>query len=130
LADWTSIFFPKPQVLEETERDHRQQYVMVQSMPVPALTMIEPQLFLHLLVPLLTDPARLDGGHQFDQGGLGRMIGQVILAFVGAPLTNQPDLGPGKWRPVRNSGPSATRTRTAAKSPFMAPLVPARQDTR
>ena len=86
MADWTSIFFPKPQVLEETERDHRQQNVMVQGMPVPALTMIKPQLFLHLLVPLLTDPARLDGGHQFGQRGLGRMIGQVILAFVGAAL--------------------------------------------
>src|SRR4051812_3045675 len=67
---------------------------MVQSMPVPALTMIEPQLFLHLLVPLLSDPARLDGGHQLDQGGLSRMIGQVKLALIGAPLTNQPDLGP------------------------------------
>ena len=44
MADWTPIFFPKPQVLEETERDHRQQHVMVQGMPVPALTMIEPQL--------------------------------------------------------------------------------------
>ena len=68
MADWTPIFFPKPQVLEETERDHRQQNVMVQGMPVPALTMIEPQLFLHLLVPLLTDPACLDGSHQLDEG--------------------------------------------------------------
>src|SRR4051794_10167012 len=87
------IFFPEPQVLEETECDHRQQNVMVQGMPVPALTMIEPQLFLHLLVPLLTDPARLDGGHQLDQGGLSRMIGHVEFALIGAPLTNQPDLG-------------------------------------
>jgi hypothetical protein len=81
-------------MLEETERDHCQQHVMVQGMPVPALTMIEPQLFLHLLVPLLTNPARLDGGHQLDQRGLGRMIGHVEFALVGAPLANQPDLGP------------------------------------
>ena len=64
MADWTPIFFPKPHVLEEAERDHRQQHMMVQGMPVPALTMIEPQLFLHLLVPLLADSARFDLGDQ------------------------------------------------------------------
>src|SRR4051794_13518296 len=104
---------------------------MMQSMPVPALTMIEPQLFLHLLVPLLTDPARLDGGHQLDQRRLSRMIGHVEFALIGAPLTDQPDLGP---RQVATRAQSRsvghTRTRTAAKSPRIAPLVPARQDTR
>ncbi len=128
MADGTPIFFPKPQVLEETECDHRQQNVMVQSMPVPALTMIEPQLFLHLLVPLLT--ACLDGSHQLDEGGLSRMIGHVEFALIGAPLTNQPDLGPRQVATRAHSQSIGQPDAHGGEVAPHAPLVPARHDTR
>ena len=72
--DWAGVrFFPKPQVLEEAEGDHRQQCVAVESQPVPTLTMVEPQLLLHLLVPLLTDPASLEGLPRVWGCGAGRV---------------------------------------------------------
>jgi hypothetical protein len=37
-------------VLEEGVADHREQRVMMQPRPAPAFEVIEPQLFLHLLM--------------------------------------------------------------------------------
>jgi hypothetical protein len=109
---------------------------MMESKPVPALTMVEPQLFLHLLVPLLTDPTSLDGGHQLDQRGFGPMIGHVILALVGAPLTAQPSLAPrrvaapAELRSIRHADTHRGELALQGTLGSRTPLVPARQDTR
>jgi hypothetical protein len=58
------FFFPprgcEALVLQEGECDQRHQRVSVQARPGPTLEVIEPKLFLELLVRLLADPARLD----------------------------------------------------------------------
>ena len=58
--------------------------------------MIEPQLLLELLVRLLANPTRLDGGGERLEADVGRKIGEVVFAFArGAALAHQPDLGAG-----------------------------------
>ena len=47
-------------VLQEREGDHAQQRVVVEASPRAALIVIEPELFFHLLMGLLADPAGLD----------------------------------------------------------------------
>lgn len=42
--------FTEAEVLQEDEADHRQEPVMAQPEPAPALEVIEPELFLELLV--------------------------------------------------------------------------------
>ena len=54
------LFPPEPQMLEEGEGELAQERVVVQAAPAAALEVIEAELFLHLLVHLLADPAGLD----------------------------------------------------------------------
>src|SRR5829696_1706911 len=48
-------------VLEEGERDHGEERVVVQPRPAPALVMVEPQLLLQLLVRQADCPATQGG---------------------------------------------------------------------
>src|SRR4051812_7410928 len=94
-------FFPQPPLLQECEGQHRQQGVMVQRSPTPALEMVEPKLLLELLVRLLADPSMAEpsirlprsGRQQPAEGGLdrsrellqrrpGRQVRQVVLALA------------------------------------------------
>jgi hypothetical protein len=50
-------FFPEPPLLQEREGHHRQQGMMVQRSSTSALEMVEPELFLELLVRLLANPS-------------------------------------------------------------------------
>jgi hypothetical protein len=51
---------PQPEVLQEGEGDQHHQGMVVQAGPGSALEVVETELFLHLLVRLLADPAGLD----------------------------------------------------------------------
>ena len=75
------VFSPKPQMLEKGKRDHRHQHVMVQAQPASALEVIKAELLFHLLVRLLTNPARLDQSRQALQRDVLSMVGQVVLAL-------------------------------------------------
>ena len=50
---------PQTQMLQEQIGDQRQQRMPMQAAPRAALEVIEPELFLELLVRLLAHPARL-----------------------------------------------------------------------
>ena len=65
--------------------------MVVQATPGPALEVVQPQLVLHLLVRLLAHPPRFDQRGQGFERGIGREIGQVVLALAGgAVLADQP----------------------------------------
>src|SRR5882724_12351546 len=60
------LFFPpccfKPAILEESVGDHRHERMTVKALPGSALEVIETKFFFQLLVSLLANPSRLDGG--------------------------------------------------------------------
>ena len=62
------LFFPpcclEPAMLEESVGDHRHQRMTVEPLPRSAFEVIETEFLFQLLVSLLADPARLDGGRQ------------------------------------------------------------------
>ena len=62
-------------MLEEGVGDHGQQRVTMKASPGTALEVVEAELFLELLAPLLADPAGLDGGGEGLQFGVGREVG-------------------------------------------------------
>src|SRR5919108_1985153 len=79
----------EPEMLQEGERDHRQQRVMVQPGPGAALEVVEAELLFHLLMRLLARPARLDRRGECLERRLGGMAGQGILGLAtGTPLAD------------------------------------------
>ncbi len=52
------VFFPKPEVLEEGERDHCHEGMVVEAPPAAALEVVEAEFLFHLLVSLLADVER------------------------------------------------------------------------
>src|SRR5215217_6207520 len=84
---------PEPEVLQEGEGDQHHQGVVVQAGPRSPLEVVETEFFLHLLVRLLADPARLDRRREGLQGRLSGMIGQVVPPLAAAAsLAHQPQL--------------------------------------
>ena len=64
---------------------------MVQAAPGASFVVIQPQLFLELLVRLLARPACLDGGSELFEAGFWRVAGEVEFAFAcGAVLAHEP----------------------------------------
>ena len=51
-------------MLEEGVSDHRHERMTMQALPGSALEVIETEFFFQLLVSLLANPSRLDGGRQ------------------------------------------------------------------
>ena len=103
-------------------------------MPGSSLEVVEPEFFLQLLVSLLTDPARLDGAGEHRDRRVGGKVGEVVFVLASsATFADQPGFVSGHMLAthVANAmcGPSATRTRTAAKRADGRPLVPRRQPT-
>ena len=62
------LFFPpcgcEAAILEEGVGDHRHERVTMKALPGAALEVIKAEFFFQLLVGLLADPPRLDGGSQ------------------------------------------------------------------
>jgi len=119
-------------MLEEGVGDHRHERVPVKALPGSTLEVIEAELFFHLLVGLLADPSRLDGGRQRAQVGAGGQVAEVYCRSPDArcsPMSQASSPGRCCWplSPIRCGGPSAVRTRTAAKRTSSLPFVPVRQ---
>ena len=108
----------------------------MQTMPGSAFEVVEAEFFLELLVGLLADPSRLDRGGERLEVGVGRQVGKRAFGVSpearGSPTSQASSPGiccmPVSW--MRCGGPSAIRTRTAAKEAPKGPLVPLRQLTR
>ena len=62
------LFFPpccfEPAILEESVGDHPHERMTMQALPGSALEVIETEFFFQLLVSLLANPPRLDGGRE------------------------------------------------------------------
>lgn len=72
-------------VLEKGVGEHRHERVSVQPGPGSALEVVEAERLLELLVGLLAGPARLDGGRERVQAGVGGKIAGVVLRLAGRP---------------------------------------------
>src|SRR3954469_4913973 len=81
--------FPRPRralpgkatVLQVGESHAGHQRVPMQARPGAALEVAEAQFLLELLVPLLADPAGLDGSRQGAQRGPRRQVAEVVLGL-------------------------------------------------
>src|SRR3954447_17156543 len=120
-------------MLEEGICDHRHERMTVKALPGSSLEVIETEFFFQLLVSLLANPSRLDGGRQGAQVRLRRQVGEIVFLLSGHPVfADEPGLPPpGRccWplSLIRCGGPSAMRTRMAAKRALSFPFVPVRQ---
>ena len=66
-------------MLEEGVGDHRHERVTVKTLPGSSLEVIEAEFFFQLLMGLLADPPRLDGGGQGAQVGAGGQVGEIVF---------------------------------------------------
>ncbi len=80
------LFFPpcclEPAVLEEGVGDHRHERMTMQTLPGSALEVVETKFLFQLLMSLLANPPRLDGGRERAQVSLCRQVGEVIFGTV------------------------------------------------
>jgi len=73
-------------MLEEGVSDHRHERVTVKALPGSSLEVIETEFFFHLLVSLLANPSRLDGGRQGAQVHLCRQVGEIVFLLSRHPV--------------------------------------------
>ena len=66
-------------MLKEGVSDHRHERMTMQTLPGSAFEVIETKFFFQLLVSLLANPSRLDGGRQGAQVNLRRQIGEIYF---------------------------------------------------
>lgn len=95
------LFFPscccEAAILEEGIRDHRHERMTVKALPGSSLEVIETEFFFQLLVSLLANPTRLDGGRQGAQVGLRRQVGEIVFLLSRHPVfADEPGLLPGQ----------------------------------
>ena len=84
-------------MLEEGVGDHRHERVTMKALPGSSLEVVEAELFFQLLMGLLADPSRLDGGGQGAQVRLGGQVGEIVFLLSGRPVfADQPGLVPRK----------------------------------
>ena len=82
-------------MLEECVSDHRHERMTVKALPGSALEVIETKFFFQLLVSLLANPSRLDGGRQGAQVRLRRQVGEIVFLLSGHPVfADEPGLLP------------------------------------
>ena len=95
-------------MLEEGVRDHCHQRMTVQASPGSSLEVIETEFFLQLLVSLLANPSRLDGGRQGAQVRLCRQIGEIVFLLSRQPMfADEPGLVP--WQMLLTLVPDPLR---------------------
>ncbi|GAA0603228.1 hypothetical protein GCM10009416_46160 [Craurococcus roseus] len=115
------------EVLQVGEGDAAHQRVAVQPGPGAPLEAAQAQFLLELLVRLLANPARLDGGGEGAQRRPGRQVGEVVFPLARrAVFATSHASPPGRWRLLPQVAPSPTRTRTAANRAASVPFVPRR----
>src|SRR5437899_12590030 len=84
-------------MLEEGVSDHRHERMTVKALPGSALEVIETEFFFQLLVSLLANPSRLDGGCQGEQVRRRRQIGEIVFLLSRHPMfADEPSLVAGK----------------------------------
>ena len=82
-------------MLEEGVSDHRHKCMTVKALPGSSLEVVKTEFFFHLLVSLLANPARLDGGCQNVQLGLRRQVGEIVFLLSRHPVfADEPSLLP------------------------------------
>src|ERR1700719_628938 len=116
-------------MLEEGVGNHRHKCMTMKALPGSALEVIKTEFFFHLLVSLLANPTRLDGGCQGAQVGLRRQVGEIIFLLSGYPVfADKPSLVAGQmlmalvsdplWRSVGD--PHADSSETSLELSFRA----------
>ena len=120
-------------MLEERIRDHRHERVSVKALPGPALEVIEAEFLFQLLVSLLANPPRLDGGRQAAQVARRWQVGEIVFLLPRHPVfADEPSLVAGQmlltlvadplWRAV--GYPHADRSKTSLELSFRAGARP------
>jgi len=69
-------------MLKEGKGDHRHERMPVKALPGSHLEVVEAEFLFQLLMALLTNPSRLDGGGQGAQVGRGRQISEVVFLLA------------------------------------------------
>jgi len=106
-------------MLEEGVRDHRHERMTVKALPGSSLEVIETEFFFQLLVSLLANPSRLDGGRQGAQVRLCRQVGEIVFLLSRRALfADEPGLVPRQmlltfvpnplWRSVGRAHPDSS----------------------
>src|SRR5439155_19497438 len=116
-------------MLEEGVSDHRHKRMTVKALPGSSLEVVKTEFFFHLLVSLLANPTRLDGGCQGAQVGLRRQVGEIVFLLSRHPVfADTPSLVPGQMLltlvpdPLRwpVGDPHADSTKTSLELSFRA----------
>src|SRR6266568_2149549 len=116
-------------MLEEGVSDHRHERMTVKALPGSSLEVIETEFFFQLLVSLLANPSRLDGGRQGAQVHLCRQVGEIVFLLSRHPVfADEPSLVAGQMLltlvpdPLRRSvgNPHADRSKTSLELSFRA----------
>src|SRR5258706_15201069 len=82
-------------MLEESVSNHGHERVAVEALPGSPLEVVETQFFFQLLVSLLANPSRLDGGRQGAQVGLRWQVGEIVFLLSRHPVfADEPSLVP------------------------------------
>ena len=94
------LFFPprlcETAMLEECVGDHGHECMTMEALPGSSLEVVKTEFFFRLLVSLLANPTRLDGGCQGAQVGLRRQVGEIIFLLSRHPVfADKPSLVPG-----------------------------------
>ena len=80
-------------MLEESVSNHGHERVAVEALPGSSLEVVETQFFFQLLVSLLANPSRFDGGRQGAQVRLRRQVGEIVFLLSRHPVfADEPNL--------------------------------------
>ena len=84
-------------MLEEGVSDHRHKRMTVKALPGSSLEVVEAKFLFQLLMGLLADPPRLDGGSQGAQVGLCRQVSEIVFLLSRHPVfADEPSFLPGQ----------------------------------
>src|SRR5262249_62432975 len=84
-------------MLEEGVSDHRHKRMTMKALPGSSLEVVKTKFFFHLLVSLLANPTRLDGGCCGAQGGLRWQVGEIVFLLSRHPVfADEPSLVSGQ----------------------------------
>jgi hypothetical protein len=90
----------------------------MQALPGSALEVIETEFLFQLLMSLLANPSRLDGGRQDTQLSLRRQVGEVIFLLSRHPVfANKPSLFSGQMLLALVPDPQSSITSVASLPP-------------
>ena len=82
-------------MLEEGVSNHCHERVTVKALPGSSLEVIETEFFFQLLMSLLANPSRLDGGRQGAQVRLRGQVGEIVFLLSRRPVfADEPSLVP------------------------------------